>query len=283
MWSRGLMLVVVLVCVAIETSQAASEWNQATQDFIVKLHNDRRRQEGGCHINKLEYDQDLENQARQWAERCVFKHELKEGRGENLAWNTNKLSENELIKHAADAWFNEKQRYSYGQNSCGSSAACHYTQMVWGTTNKVGCYSTRCGQLSGAAPNAWYLVCFYTPKGNWNGEKPYEKGCSSPCLEGQTVDNGLCAGEPVQAKNQGPDEGDCDDEVGSCALWASNGQCETNPKYMKVHCLKSCKMCVSEEECEDLHSNCSVWAKSGQCQSNPSYMNHNCKKSCGKC
>lgn len=160
----------------------------------------------------------------------------------------------------------------------------YFFQMVWGTTNKIGCYSTKCGYLTGAAQNAWYIVCFYTPKGNWNGEKPYDKGCSSPCFEGQTVDNGLCVGEPSSKQHQGPDEGDCDDEVGSCALWASNGQCEANPQYMKVHCLKSCKMCESEEsECEDLHSSCAEWASYGQCQGNPSYMKHNCKKSCGEC
>ncbi|CAG5114965.1 unnamed protein product [Candidula unifasciata] len=283
MLTSGLFLAGLLFVVMIQTSQAASEWNQETRDLIVKIHNDRRRQEGGCHINKLEYDEDLEKQARSWAERCVFKHEMKEGRGENLAWNSNKLSEEELIKHAADAWFNEKDRYSYGQYSCGNSAACHYSQMVWGTTNKIGCYSTRCGQLSGAAPNAWYLVCFYTPKGNWNGEKPYEKGCSSPCLEGQTVDNGLCVGESTEEKNNKTNEAKCDDKVGSCGVWASNGECQNNPAYMATHCRKSCKICESEVTCEDLNSNCPEWKRNGQCRANPTYMKHNCKKTCGEC
>uniref|UniRef100_A0A0B7B6G9 ShKT domain-containing protein n=1 Tax=Arion vulgaris TaxID=1028688 RepID=A0A0B7B6G9_9EUPU len=221
-----------------------SNWDQSTRDFIVEIHNKRRVNEGGCHINKLVYDQELERQARYWAERCVFKHENKDGRGENLAWDTKKSAETELITSAADAWFEEKNTYSYGQRSCGSPyPACHYTQMVWGSTNKVGCYSTRCANLGQAAPNAWYLVCFYTPKGNWVGEKPYEKVCATPCLEGQTEDNGLCVGEATAAKAEEEAATACENKDALCTRWAQHNQCAENAEFMKKSCRKACNLC----------------------------------------
>ncbi|KAK6995144.1 tyrosinase-like protein tyr-3 [Biomphalaria glabrata] len=156
--------------------------------------------------------------------------------------------------------------------------------MVWGSTSKVGCYSYRCPNLVNAYRNAWYLVCFYTPKGNWNGEKPYDKTCKSKCREGQTEEKGLCVGEgKTGSVNQGGEDGGCDDDQGGCAAWASNGQCQSNPNYMLKYCRKSCKVCVSKTSCEDSNPGCADWAKRGECKYNPSYMEKNCKKSCHMC
>ncbi|KAI8781987.1 cysteine-rich venom protein LIO1 [Biomphalaria glabrata] len=246
---------------------------------------------------------ELEKQSKQWAEGCVFKHEMKEGRGENLAWDSNQKPEKELILGSSGRWFDEKKTYSYGQYSCGAS--CHYTQMVWGSTSKVGCYSYRCPNLVNAYKNAWYLVCFYTPKGNWNGEKPYDKTCKSKCREGQTEEKGLCVGEGKGGSvNQGGEDGDCNDKAGGCAAWAKNGQCQSNPNYMLKDCKKSCDVCKAkggsvnqggedkggsvnqggeDGDCNDNAGGCAAWAKDGQCQINPKYMLKNCKKSCDVC
>lgn len=35
--------------------------------------------------------------------------------------------------------------------------------------------------------------------------------------------------------------------------------------------------------CEDNNEGCAVWAKDGQCEANPKYMEAQCQKSCGKC
>lgn len=226
------LLLVLVVCALTASGALESDWNQSTRDQILNSHNEYRRNEGGCQINKLEYDMELENQAKKWAQGCVFKHEMVEGRGENLAWSTFKHPESQLVTDAAQAWFDEKKDYRPGQRGCQRS--CHYTQMVWYDTQKVGCYSNWCPYLQGAAPNSWYFVCFYTPMGNWVGKEPYQTQCDAPCQNGQTQDNGLCVGDVIVP---------CVDDNASCAGWAERDECSKNPNYMLKYCRKACGEC----------------------------------------
>jgi hypothetical protein len=53
----------------------------------------------------------------------------------------------------------------------------------------------------------------------------------------------------------------CEDKDRNCPSWASRGECQKNPKYMKKNCPKSCKTCVgsqaistSEEDYENLET-----------------------------
>ncbi|XP_046566794.1 uncharacterized protein LOC124275343 [Haliotis rubra] len=92
-------------------------------------------------------------------------------------------------------WHDEKRTWKYGSQSCGF--ACHFTQLVWHSTNAVGCAATRCGQLGGLigsqVRHAFYLVCFYYPRGNWMGEVPYIPGrACSKCEKGSTCSEELC-------------------------------------------------------------------------------------------
>ncbi|XP_059143230.1 uncharacterized protein LOC131930662 [Physella acuta] len=232
-----LLLVTCFSAIFVASLALVSNWNQEMRDYVLELHNDKRRKEGGCQINKLIYDMDLENQARRWAEGCVYDHESLPGRGENLAWASMEQPEKELIQDGFKGWFDEKNMYSYGQDSCFMS--CHYTQIVWDKTQKVGCWSTRCPYLTNAYPNAWWLVCFYTPKGNWNRQRPYQKSCKSPCRKGQTEENGLCLGDMPEES----EERECKDENPSCQEWANRNQCVSNPGYMKERCRLACKVC----------------------------------------
>mmetsp|Transcript_43907 Transcript_43907/g.73129 ORF Transcript_43907/g.73129 Transcript_43907/m.73129 type:complete len:338 (-) Transcript_43907:673-1686(-) len=36
---------------------------------------------------------------------------------------------------------------------------------------------------------------------------------------------------------------DCDDKHEQCSQWAGEGECEANPRYMLIHCGKSCRSC----------------------------------------
>ncbi|GFO30701.1 cysteine-rich secretory protein lccl domain-containing 2 [Plakobranchus ocellatus] len=225
-----LSLVLVAACI-ISVTQA--EWNQAARDHILKVHNDYRRNEGGCQINELVYDMDLEAQAKTWALGCVFEHELITGRGENLAYDTSKFAEEKLIDDSAQRWFDEKKDFSRGMEQCGKT--CHYTQLVWDKTEKVGCYSYRCPSLKYGSRNAWYLVCFYTPGGNMMGQDPYQTQCDAPCRNGQTLVNGLCQGQAIIP---------CVDVEAHCDYWKGMGFCtgEYAP-FMAENCRKTCSLC----------------------------------------
>ena len=68
-------------------------------------------------------------------------------------------------------WGAEKQYFVYGTfpdvSTSGSwSDVGHYTQLVWGATQQVGC-----GIANGKGD--MYLVCQYYPSGNWDGEPVY--------------------------------------------------------------------------------------------------------------
>ena len=39
------------------------------------------------------------------------------------------------------------------------------------------------------------------------------------------------------------ESGDCADEDTSCAAWAGQGECDSNPEFMRSSCKRSCKLC----------------------------------------
>eukprot|EP00931_Biecheleriopsis_adriatica_P121342 TRINITY_DN96424_c0_g1_i1.p1 TRINITY_DN96424_c0_g1~~TRINITY_DN96424_c0_g1_i1.p1 ORF type:complete len:310 (+),score=38.88 TRINITY_DN96424_c0_g1_i1:83-1012(+) len=83
-------------------------------------------------------------------------------------------------------------------------------------------------------------------------------------------------------------EDNCADTSTQCSRWASVGECEKNPKYMRASCAKSCGSCppslgVTPDNCADYNGQCSHWARSGECKKNSGYMKASCAKSCGAC
>jgi len=63
---------------------------------------------------------------------------------------------------------------------------------------------------------------------------------------------GLLAAAPAPAAQQPAPTTACADEAADCKAWARLGQCEANPRYMKVKCSASCDTCdwaVFEERC----------------------------------
>ncbi|MEO7432325.1 MAG: CAP domain-containing protein, partial [Dokdonella sp.] len=108
------------------------------------------------------------------SDRCVWEHGDNAGLGQNIS-AVAPQSQNQT--GAATLWVSEQQFYNYASNSCASGQQCgHYTQIVWRGTTQVGCAQTQCssGSPFGAQfPNWTFIVCDYSPPGNYTGERPY--------------------------------------------------------------------------------------------------------------
>ena len=74
----------------------------------------------------------------------------------------------------------------------------------------------------------------------------------------------------------------CVDNDDNCQLWATKGECEANPGFMKASCSASCYACQSAS-CRDADPSCEAWAFAGECEANEHYMLPNCAFSCRTC
>lgn len=142
----------------------------------TEAHNVVRR---GVGVPDLVWDDALADVARRWAERCVDNDppaglvDHNDGRsddypgyvGENIYASTGTARG----PAAVQAWADEVADYDYANNTCAPNRVCgHYTQVVWDTTERVGCAVHRCAGLR--FPNT--IVCNYSPGGNTGG-RPY--------------------------------------------------------------------------------------------------------------
>merc|ERR1712187_782473 len=73
----------------------------------------------------------------------------------------------------------------------------------------------------------------------------------------------------------------CTDRDDACISWARDGNCHTEPEYMRLNCPLSCGIC--SKSCVDLHDDCPGWANKGQCHENPRVLLTTCPRSCGVC
>ncbi|KAJ8494044.1 hypothetical protein OPV22_015765 [Ensete ventricosum] len=132
--------------------------------FLVP-HNELRRRTG---VPPLQWSTQLADVALQYANQrkrdCALVHSTLTY-GENIFWGQGKSW---TIGAVVAAWAAEQRSYDYRTNTCSRNADCsHYTQMVWKTTQRVGCARIFCD--SGDT----YAVCEYDPHGNVIGTRPY--------------------------------------------------------------------------------------------------------------
>ncbi|XP_062841642.1 cysteine-rich secretory protein LCCL domain-containing 1 [Trichomycterus rosablanca] len=160
---------------------------------ILELHNKLRGQVYP-HASNMEYmvwDDELERSAEQWAETCLWEHGpegLLNHIGQNLGvhWGRYRPPTSHV-----QAWYDEVKDFTfpypqecnpYCPFRCSGPVCTHYTQLVWATSSRIGCAVNMCYNM-----NVWgqiwtkavYLVCNYSPKGNWWGNAPYKHG--TPC------------------------------------------------------------------------------------------------------
>ncbi|XP_010596124.1 cysteine-rich secretory protein LCCL domain-containing 2 isoform X2 [Loxodonta africana] len=198
-------------------SRARRAIPRADKEEILRLHNKLRGQvyPAASNMEYMTWDEELEKSAAAWAQGCIWEHgptSLLVSIGQNLAVHWGRYRSPGFH---VQSWYDEVKDYTYPYphecnpwcpERCSGTMCTHYTQIVWATTNKVGCAVHTCRRMNvwgDMWENAVYLVCNYSPKGNWIGEAPYKNGrpCSEcpPSYGGGCKDN-LCYRETYDQK-----------------------------------------------------------------------------------
>uniref|UniRef100_A0A8C9WA08 Cysteine rich secretory protein LCCL domain containing 1 n=1 Tax=Scleropages formosus TaxID=113540 RepID=A0A8C9WA08_SCLFO len=193
---------------------------ESDMQLILDLHNKLRGQvyPQASNMEYMVWDTELERTAEAWAETCLWEHgpeSLLPHIGQNLGAHWGRYRPPTFH---VQAWYDEVRDYSYPYPQecnpycpfrCSGPVCTHYTQLVWATSSRIGCAINLCynmnvwGQIW---PKAIYLVCNYSPKGNWWGHSPYKHGkpCSAcpPSYGGGCRDNLCYKGmSPIQKKH----------------------------------------------------------------------------------
>ncbi|XP_022336357.1 glioma pathogenesis-related protein 1-like [Crassostrea virginica] len=185
------MLSFVVAVASILLQFSLNVWAEIDASAMVTAHNMFRRnvEPTASNMVELQWNANLAEMADRWSRRCQFAHN--NGRnnqsifssvGENLAYSSDDRKADSYVQ----MWFDEVKDYVFETNTC--SAVCgHYTQVVWATTEYVGCGKTYCSNLGG-----FLVVCNYAPAGNYPTQ-PY-RNCQpcSRCPEGYTCSDRLC-------------------------------------------------------------------------------------------
>ncbi|XP_056096310.1 cysteine-rich secretory protein LCCL domain-containing 2 [Rhinichthys klamathensis goyatoka] len=200
-------------------TRRAIKWTD--REEILQLHNKLRGEvyPTASNMEYMVWDDELEKSATYWAEQCQWEHgpqDLLMSIGQNLAVHWGRYRS---PAYHVQAWYDEVKDYTYPYpqecnpwcpERCSGPMCTHYTQLVWATTNRVGCAVHMCPRMNvwgEVWENSVYLVCNYSPKGNWIGEAPYQHGrpCSQcpPSYGGGCRDN-LCY-KGVPERHESPD------------------------------------------------------------------------------
>ena len=155
--------------------EEAERGNILLRDVVLGMHNDERESLG---LTPLAWDSDLAQDAARYARQMAatnrFQHSPRASRaipsGENLWTGPRRLYDYDVM---IGAFLDEKRLFRRGGKLPNISLSGrwedvgHYTQMIWRSTQKVGCALAE-GQ------NYDYLVCRYFPTGNAFGKGPLD-------------------------------------------------------------------------------------------------------------
>ncbi|XP_037431575.1 pathogenesis-related protein 1-like [Triticum dicoccoides] len=156
----------VLLLLALASAMAVMAQN--SQKDFVDVHNAARADVG---VREVTWDDTVAAYAQSYAEQCrgdcKLIHTSPGGRyGENL-YGGDGFGTKWTAADAVSSWAKEKQDYDHGSNTC--SAICgHYTQVVWRNSTAIGCARAVC-----ASGNGVFIICSYSPPGNYPGVSPY--------------------------------------------------------------------------------------------------------------
>ncbi|XP_072168194.1 uncharacterized protein [Diadema setosum] len=229
---------------------------------IVDRHNELRRTPAARNDNErsdpnavrasdmehMSWDENLAYMAYQWAMQCQFSHGQPtnvspyKNIGQNLWAHSGRQDTPLSGVRATQDWYDEVVDYTYQTGTggtCVPGRPCgHYTQVVWSSTNRVGCGRYFCSYLGGAFRNAWYVVCNYGPTGNWQGVQPYSIG--PPCTDcGNGV--GQCYNDLCRPCSEHNEACDCRQTCENCgSLNPAACTCTCPNGYYGSRCEKEC-------------------------------------------
>jgi hypothetical protein len=151
-----------------ECEVPAAEGETGRMVGFVESHNEIRSEYG---LEPLVWDDALAQAAAEWIEvlsserGCVPEHDLDSPLGENIAWNSG------FESHACrvtEGWAQEVEDWDFDAQACTGSCG-HWTQIVWATTERMGCAVTPCAD----DPEAELWMCTYDPPGNVSDQPPF--------------------------------------------------------------------------------------------------------------
>jgi pathogenesis-related protein 1 len=177
-----LLAVLVLSGVALDHDRADLQrittirLSRSDVEAFVEAHNGWRARVG---LLRVRWSAELAVSAQRWSgalarRGCEMGHDFSTDEGENIFFAAALRAEgrepavNPLTpRQVVDAWGNESAHYSYARNTCAAGKRCgHYIQMVWATTDELGCGGSIC------ADRGTIWVCRYRPAAI-QGRRPY--------------------------------------------------------------------------------------------------------------
>ncbi|XP_071959658.1 GLIPR1-like protein 1 [Antedon mediterranea] len=236
------MMLMVFILLISFVQEGSSRLTIDEKQFIVDIHNEYRMNvtPNAADMRRLEWDDEVAAVAQNWASGCPGGHNSNEY-GENLAFSTLPFTGNieNLFKAGLKAWHDEVDDYKYNTGEC-SGVCGHYTQMVDTRSIKIGC-GTNYEECAGRFP--YTLVCNYSPAGNYNGNKPYQKGktCSKCADDTRFCVDKFCAAEcsgNCKCKRKCK-KGELDKKTCTCNCYKKKG-------YYGSFCKQKCK---NTDEC----------------------------------
>ncbi|CAH1254777.1 GLIPR1L1 [Branchiostoma lanceolatum] len=273
------VLVFVCVCVlGLGLADAATNVTAKEAEEILRHHNFLRRNAPPSPANMLPlvWNDDLADQAHEWALNCSIEHGFPErpnmtfgtSVGQNI-WlsSMHKINFTDVIQ----SWYDEIDFYNWEETRCEpppGGMCTHYTQVVWSSTTDVGCGYYHCPNGNAA------VVCNYGPQGNLANTRPYLEGpaCSQCANTEGWCDEGLCVDCPAQ---------NCD-----CPL-----QCKNCGVLDTTTCTCTCKDGWDSPDCsvpcENGHAYCGAnpgWPIAAYCTMDGfAVVNDYCREMCGHC
>jgi len=158
--------IIVLSAFSVEGDGKGQKRPKINHHKMVHAHNVLREAVGVPHLH---WSHELADQAQEWADSLagscsVFKSS--EDYGENMFWTAKNRSEEDVVGF----WAKEKKWFDQSDSTFSEEKSDrfeHYSQIIWEGTTHIGAGKQKCKN----GDEIW--VCFYTPRGNILGEKPF--------------------------------------------------------------------------------------------------------------